>query len=132
MIKRFSPSLVPNVCRKYCKFLLDPLHRLSLQVEILSVRLSDSVCPSSLLILFLIQTLSSRNLPQSTLVTQPLPRYPMSSTHVSHACQSTGPPSQSTGPPMNRIISQTFLFHLGRVMCQLDIFGVVCDEFENH
>ena len=37
-----------------------------------------SVCPSSLLIVFLIQTLSSRNLPQSTLVTQPLPRYPMS------------------------------------------------------
>ena len=33
-----------------------------------------SVCLSSLLILFL-QTLSSRNIPQSTLITQPLPRY---------------------------------------------------------
>ena len=32
-----------------------------------------SVCLSSLLILFL-QTLSSRNIPQSTLITQPLPR----------------------------------------------------------
>ena len=31
------------------------------------------VCLSSLLILFL-QTLSSRNIPQSTLITQPLPR----------------------------------------------------------
>ena len=73
------------------------------------------VCPSSLLILFLIQTLSSRNLPQSTLVTQPLPRYPKSPIPVSHARQSTGPPSQSTGPPMNIPI-------WGRVMCQLDIF----------
>ena len=36
--------------------LLDPLQGSSLQVEILSV------CPSSLLIIFLIQTLSSRNL----------------------------------------------------------------------
>ena len=35
--------------------------------------------------------------------------------HVSHARQSTGPPSQSTGPPMNIPI-------WGRVMCQLDIF----------
>ena len=38
--------------------LLDPLQGSSLQVEILSV------CPSSLLIIFLIQTLSSPNLPQ--------------------------------------------------------------------
>ena len=69
------------------------------------------VCLSSLLILFLFQTLSSRNITQSTLITQPLPRYPMSPIHVSHARQSTGSPSQSTGPPMNRIIAQTF-FHL--------------------
>ena len=44
-----------------------------------------SVCLSSLLILCIIQTLSSRNLPQPTLVTQPLPWYPMSPIHVSHA-----------------------------------------------
>ena len=37
-------------------------------------------------------------------LTQPLPQYPMSPINVSHARQSTGPPSQSTGPPMNRII----------------------------
>ena len=49
-------------------------------------------------------------LSDSTL-TQPLPRYPMSPIHVSHARQSTGSPSQSTGPPMNRIIAQPF-FHL--------------------
>ena len=53
-------------------------------------------------------------------VTQPLPQYPMSPIHVSHARQSIGPPfhsigppSQSTDPPMNRIISRTFLSHLG-------------------
>ena len=40
-------------------------------MEILSV--CPFVCLSSLLILFL-QTLSSRNIPQSTLITQPLPR----------------------------------------------------------
>ena len=34
-----------------------------------------SVRPSSLLILFLNQTLSSRNIPLSTLVTQPVPRF---------------------------------------------------------
>ena len=33
----------------------------------------------------------------------------MSPIHVSHAHHSTGPPSQSTGPPMNRIISQTLI-----------------------
>ena len=66
------------------------------------------VCPSSLQILFHIQTLSSRNLLQSTLVTQPLPRYLMFPIHVPHARQSTGPPMQ-----MERIMSQTFLFHLG-------------------
>ena len=37
--------------------------------------------PSALLIIFLIQTLSSRNLPQWTSVTQHLPRYPMSPIH---------------------------------------------------
>ena len=101
-------------------FLLDLLQGLSLQVEILSICLSVClfVCPLSLQLLFLfLQTLSSRNLSQSTSVTQPLPRYPMSPIHVSHARQSTGPPSQSTGPPMNRIISQTFLFPFGVELC---------------
>ena len=55
--------------------------------------------------------------PSDSKLTQPLPRYPMSSIHVSHARQSTGPPSQTTGPPMNRIISQTFLFHFGVELC---------------
>ena len=73
----------------------------------------NSVCLSVHLsvitsIFFLIQTLSSRNLLQSTLVTQPLPRYLMFPIHVPHARQSTGPPMQ-----MERIMSQTFLFHLG-------------------
>ena len=89
-------------------FLLDLLQGLSLQVEILSICLSVClfVCPQSLQLLFLfLQTLSSRNLSQSTSVTQPLPRYPMSPIHVSHARQSTSSPSQSTGPPMNRIIT---------------------------
>ena len=39
----------------------------------------------------------------------------MSPIHVSHARQSTGLISQSTGPPMN-------IFIWGRAMCQLDIF----------
>ena len=59
---------------------------------------NDAPWTQFLLILFLIQTLSSRNLPQSTLVKQPLPRYLMSPIHVSQA-QSTGPPSQLTDPP---------------------------------
>ena len=58
------------------------------------------VCMSSLLILFLFfQTLKLRR------VTQPLPRYPMSP-----SMSPMPPPTpQSTGPSMNRIISQTFL-----------------------
>ena len=66
----------------------------SLQVEILSICLS------------VITSYSFPFLSDSKLrrVTQPLPRYQMSPIHVSHARQSTGPPSQSTGPPMNRII----------------------------
>ena len=41
----------------------------------------------------------SFSFPSDSKLTQPLPRYPMSPIHVSHARQSTGPPSQSTGPP---------------------------------
>ena len=89
---RFPFCIVVSFCPIpliYKDFLLDPFQGPSLQVEILSVCLF--VRPSSLLILFLIQTLSSRNLPQATLVTQPLTQYPMSPIHVSHARQSTGP-----------------------------------------
>ena len=73
------------------------------------------VCPSSLqtIFLFLIQILahatSPTGVPQSTLVTQPLPRYPMSPIHVSHA-------RQSTGPPMNRIILRTLLAQFGLII----------------
>ena len=44
--------------------------------------------------------------------------------HVSHARQSTGPPSQSTGPPMNISI-------WGRVMCQLYIFSLTGLELKH-
>ena len=71
----------------------------------------------------------SRNLPKSTLVTQPLPRYPMSPIHVSHARQSTGPlPSQLVPLPSQLVPQWTGSYHRpffstwGRVMCQLDIF----------
>ena len=75
----------------------------------------SSVCLSICLSSLLIQTLSSRNITQSTLITQPLSRYLSSPIHVSHVRQSTGLPSQSIGPPIN-------IFIWGRVMCQLDIF----------
>ena len=116
------------------RFLLDPCNTGVESTSGNSVHLfvCPSVCPSSLLILFLIQTLSLRNLPQSTLVTQPLPRYPMSPIHVSHARQSTGPPSQSTGPPSQSTgppsqstgqpMSLIQKKHRGRVMCQPEIF----------
>ena len=94
------------------RFLLDSLQGSSLQVEILFICLS---------------VITSNSFPYSdSKLTQPppvdlshasLPRYPMSPIHVSHARQSTGPPSQSTGPPMNRIISQTFLFPFGVELC---------------
>ena len=91
----------------------------SLQVEILSV------CPSLITSYCFYSPYSdSRNLPKSTLVTQPFPRYPMSPIHgdkdwghwipwetSSHARQSTGP----RGPP-----SQSLIW--GRVTFQLDIF----------
>ena len=77
---------------------------LSLQVEIQFIYLF--VCPSSLQILFLIQTLSSRNLHPSTLVTQPLQRYPMQ-------CLSSMPPMPASQlvPLPSQLVPQWF--HLG-------------------
>ena len=49
-------------------------------------------------------------------LTQPLPWYPMSAIHVSHDRQPTSPPSQSTGPPMNRIILRTLLAQYGLII----------------
>ena len=51
----------------------------------------------------------------------------MSPIHVSHARQSIGPPSQSTGPPMNRIISQTFLVQFGLMIIQISSQTPYCD-----
>ena len=89
---RFPFCIVVSFCPIpliYKDFLLDPFQGPSLQVEILSVCLF--VRPSSLLILFLIQTLSSRNLPQSTLVTQLLP-------YVPHPCLPCPPVNWSPFP----------------------------------
>ena len=51
----------------------------------------------------------------------------MSPIHVSHARQSTGPPSQSTGPPMNRIILQTFLAQFGLMIIPISRQTPYCD-----
>ena len=67
------------------------------------------VCLSSLLILFLFQTKSLRNILQSTLITQPLPRYLISPIHVSHARESremgipAHPCTQATSPTVSNV-----------------------------
>ena len=45
-------------------------------------------------------------------LTQPLQWYPMTDDR-----QPTSPPSQSTGPPIKRVISHTFLFPSGVELC---------------
>ena len=106
-----QPLLLPlqNISRTWSLLLQGS----SLQVEILSIRLFVRL-----------SVITSHCLPYSdSKFAQPPPvdlSHVTSPTvsnvpiHVSHSRQSTGPPSQSTGPPMNISI-------WGRFMCQLDI-----------
>ena len=84
------------------------------------------VCLSPLLILFLFQTLNSRNITQSTLITQPLSRYLIFPIHVSHARQSTGPPSQLTGPPMKMGSSYVSTWHPWLKVVGIQSFEFLC------
>ena len=68
-----------------------------------------SVCVCSSVTFLFLQTLSSRNIPQSTLITQPLPRYLISPIHVSHARESremgipAHPCMQATSPTVSNV-----------------------------
>ena len=114
-----QPLLLPlqNISRTWSLLLQGS----SLQVEILSIRLFVRL-----------SVITSHCLPYSdSKFAQPPPvdlSHVTSPTvsnvpiHVSHAHQSTGPPSQSTGPPSQSTGPPMNIPIWGRVMCQLDIF----------
>ena len=107
---RAQPLTLQNSLRKY---IFDPLTILFLYFvggRVYKWKFCLSVCLSvrlSVITSYSFPFLSDCKLRR---ITQPLPRYPMSPIHVSYV-------RQSTGPPMNRIISQTFLVPSGVELC---------------